>query len=91
MGDIKAFKECIAECAKLQDLYTPEDLNRKANETPRNIMVMMNINMPDGSKAPKILDMDRLEKLKPGEFAQYIDEVQSIEFPASEMEKELNK
>lgn len=90
-GDIKAFKECIAECAKLQDLYTPEDLNRKLNETPRQILVMINQFMPDGTKAPKIIDLDEIDKMKPSEFNKYIDEVQNIDYPVSEIEKELNK
>ena len=91
MHDVKAFKDCIAEAAKLLDLYSPEDTDKLLNETPRSFVIMMNVTLPDGQKQPKFVDLDRLNKLKPGEFNSYIEEVNNIEFPLDQMAIELEK
>ncbi len=91
MGDMKGFTKCLTEAAKLQDLYTPIDLDKQMNEVPRTFIVALNVKLPDGAMKSKYINLDTLEKLQAGEFRELADQVNSIEYSMEDMEAQLNK
>ena len=92
MGDMKAVGDLIEKAAKLQNLHIADDPSRRQNEIPRNFIVALNINLPgqqDGE--PIYFNLDELNKLKPAQYRQYIEEVQNIEYPVSAIQKDIEK
>lgn len=88
--DLKTAVGAIKEASLLQDLYSRED-ESKAKKEPTTFLIALNVNLPNGDRNSRIINLDGLEKLNKKEYGNVLDQINSLEYSVEQMEQQLNK